>query len=242
VRDVTGGPHHWFEAIADHTGPAYLRYSFTKGTEQEVDFLVDELALRPGMRILDVGCGPGRHARALAGRGIEVVGLDISERFVALAADGAPAGASFVRADARTMGYEAEFDAVISLCQGAFGLVPGDDAEVLRRMVRALRPGARGAFTAFSAYFQVRWLGEADEFDAGAGVNHELALVRDEEGHDATFELWTSVWTPRELHLVAGAAGGIIDNLWSVSPGGYGRNPPDIEHPEWLVVFRRPAG
>jgi len=33
---------HWFEAIADHAGAAYLRYSFTKGTEQEVDFLVDE--------------------------------------------------------------------------------------------------------------------------------------------------------------------------------------------------------
>jgi len=235
------GPQHWFEAVADHTGRAYLRYSFTKGTEQEVGFLVDELALRPGMRVLDVGCGPGRHARALATRGLEVVGLDISARFVALAAEDAPAGATFVRGDARTMTFDAEFDAVVSLCQGAFGLVPGEDAEVLRRMVRALRPGARGAFTAFSAYFQVRWLGEADEFDADAGVNHELALVLDEEGRDETFDLWTSVWTPRELRLVLGGAGAVVDDLWSVSPGEYGRHPPDIEHPEWLVVFRRPT-
>jgi len=235
------GPQHWFEAVADHTGRAYLRYSFTKGTEQEVGFLVDELALRPGMRVLDVGCGPGRHARALATRGLEVVGLDISARFVALAAEDAPAGATFVRGDARTMTFDAEFDAVVSLCQGAFGLVPGEDAEVLRRMVRALRPGGRGAFTAFSAYFQVRWLGEADEFDADAGVNHELALVLDEEGRDETFDLWTSVWTPRELRLVLGGAGAVVDDLWSVSPGEYGRHPPDIEHPEWLVVFRRPS-
>ena len=73
---------HWFEDIADHVGPAYLRYSFTMGTEQEVGFLVDLLGLEPGMRVLDVGCGPGRHALALARRGIAELGVDISERFI----------------------------------------------------------------------------------------------------------------------------------------------------------------
>ena len=53
------------------SGPAYLRNAFTKGTEQEVDFLVDALGLEPGMRVLDVGCGPGRHSLALARRGID---------------------------------------------------------------------------------------------------------------------------------------------------------------------------
>src|SRR5215213_9297819 len=82
--------YHWFEALADHLGPAYLRYSFTRGTEQEVGFLVDRLGLRPGMRVLDVGCGPGRHALELARRGLRVVGLDISARFLGLAAARAP--------------------------------------------------------------------------------------------------------------------------------------------------------
>src|SRR5215831_16355018 len=77
------------------------------------------------MRVLDVGCGPGRHAHALARRGIEVVGVDISRRFVDLAAAEAPPGATFVRADARALPYDAEFDAAISLCQGAFGLAGG---------------------------------------------------------------------------------------------------------------------
>ena len=232
---------HWFEAIASHTGAAYLRYSFTKGTDQEVAFLVEALGLERGMRVLDVGCGPGRHARALAERGMSVVGIDISERFVELARDGAPQGATFVLGDARAMTFAAEFDAAISLCQGAFGLVPGEDAEVLRRMVQALRPGGVAAISAFSAYFQVRWLGEADEFDAAAGVNHELALVRDEEGNDATFDLWTSVWTPRELRLVAAAVGAEVRDLWSVAPGDYGCHPPDLDHPEWLIVLARPG-
>ena len=31
---------HWFEPLADHLGSAYLRYSFTKGTANEVDAVV----------------------------------------------------------------------------------------------------------------------------------------------------------------------------------------------------------
>ena len=52
---------------------------------QEVDHVVDALGLQPGMRVLDVGCGPGRHAHELARRGIVVHGIDISARFVELA-------------------------------------------------------------------------------------------------------------------------------------------------------------
>src|ERR671913_682751 len=100
VLDESVTRDHGFEDLADHLGSAYLRYSFTKGTEQEVDFLVDVLALAPGMRVLDVGCGPGRHAHALARRGMEVVGVDISQRFVDLATANAPPGATFRRADA----------------------------------------------------------------------------------------------------------------------------------------------
>src|SRR3954469_24093478 len=91
---------YWFDAVADFLGPAYLRNAFTMGTEQEVDFLVDALELRPGMRVLDAGCGPGRHSLALARRGIAVVGVDASPDFVELArseAGGLPV--EFVEAD-----------------------------------------------------------------------------------------------------------------------------------------------
>ncbi len=243
---------HWFEDLADHLGDAYLRYSFTKGTEQEVGFLVEALGLEPGMRVLDVGCGPGRHAHALGRRGIEVHGVDISERFVELARRDAPAGVTFERLDARALPFDAEFDAALSLCQGAFGLADGGpgspehpidpDSVVLDGMVRALRPGAPLAVSAFSAYFQVRWLDdERGSFDAERGVNHERTEIRDEAGTAAEVDLWTTCFTPRELRLLAARAGLAVEHLWSVRPGEYGPNRPDVGHEEFLLLARRPA-
>ncbi len=244
-----GSPDHWFEDLADHLGSAYLRYSFTKGTAQEVGFLVEALGLVPGMRVLDVGCGPGRHARALAARGIAVHGVDISERFVDLARDGAPAGATFERLDARRLAFDGEFDAAISLCQGAFGLAGGrgaaatadPDAAVLDGIARSLRPGGRCALSAFSAYFQVRHL-EAmrSDFDAMAGVNHERTTIKDPDGRDAEVDLWTTCFTPRELRLLAARAGLEVEHLWSVTPGAYGRADPTVDSEEFLLVARRP--
>jgi SAM-dependent methyltransferase len=240
-------PDHWFEPVADHLGAAYLRYSFTKGTEQEVDFLVGALGIGPGARLLDVGCGPGRHAYAFAGRGVEVVGIDISRRFVDLAAAGAPPGATFRRGDARALDFDAEFDAAVSLCQGAFGLTGGPgapldaDGAVLEGIARALRPGGTAAVSAFSAYFQVRWLEGTDTFDADAGVNHEVTAVRDEGGAEVPADLWTTCYTPRELRLLARLAGLVPRHVWSVSPGAYAAAPPTVDSHEFLLVAERPG-
>jgi SAM-dependent methyltransferase len=232
---------HWFEALADHAGRAYLRYSFARGTEQEVDFLVDALGLGPGSLVLDVGCGPGRHVLALAARGIGAIGVDISLRFVELAAGAAP-GPAFVRGDARTLPVQpGRFDAALSLCQGGFGLLGADDDEVVRQMAAAVRPGGVVCLSAFSAYFAVRYLEPGDDFDAATGVNHEITSVRDEAGVERSFDLWTSCFTPRELHLLFERAGLAVEHLWSVRPGAYRTDAPDIEHPEFVVVGRRPA-
>jgi len=237
------GRHHWFEPLADHMGPAYLRYAFTKGTVQEVGALIEALPLPPGSLVLDVGCGPGRHAHELARRGVRVVGVDLAARFVALAREGAPPGAAFVRGDARALPVRpGSCDAVISLCQGGFGLLGGgdDEARVLAGLVAALRPGGRLALSAFSSYFQVRHLDAmGGEFDAATGVHHETTEVHDPAGVARAAELWTTGYTPRELRLLVAAAGGVVDDIWSVEPGRYAPQPPGIDDPEFLVLAHR---
>lgn len=239
---------HWFEDVADHLGSAYLRYSFTYGTEQEVGFLVEALGLRPGLRVLDVGCGPGRHALALARRGIDVVGIDISQTFIDLARAN-PTTARFERADARHLSFSDEFDAVISLCQGGFGLcggVPGspvdDDLRVLRGMARAAKPGGVVAVSAFSAYFRTRYLDETVDFDAERGAYHEVMELRNPEGTRVERDGWTTCFTPRELRLMFAATGLDVEGQWSVSPGDYARRPPDLDHYEYLTLGRRGRG
>jgi len=232
---------HWFEPIADHLGAAYLRYSFTKGTRQEVDHLVDVLGLEADQRVLDVGCGPGRHAHELARRGIRVHGIDISHRFIELARNQAPDGATFERLDARHLAFDGEFDAVICLCQGAFGLMTanGEDELVLAGMARALRPGGRLALSAFSAYFAVKYQHDAT-FDADSGVNHERTEIRDEAGVVADVDLWTGCYTPRELRLLVRSVGLHLDRISSVEPGAYAESQPTVETAEYLVLASKP--
>mgnify|MGYP000700456003 CR=1 FL=1 len=228
---------HWFEAMAGHMGEAYLRYSFTKGTVQEVDHLVSALGLSPGKRILDVGCGPGRHAYEFARRGYLVHGIDISQTFVDVASKDAPAGSTFERMDARRLTFEHEFDAVICLCQGAFGLMTahGHDVDVLEGIARAVKPGGAVALSAFNAYFAVKYH-EAAEFDADAGVAHEVTEVKNSSGKGIEVDLWTGCYTPRELRLLLGGVGLSVRSISSVEPGAYGNDVPTLESPEFLVI------
>jgi SAM-dependent methyltransferase len=233
----------WFDDLARFLGPAYLRNAFTYGTEQEVEFLFERLGLHAGSRVLDLGCGPGRHALALSRRGVDVVGIDHSAEFIALARRAAEAeglGARFRVADVRELDEHGDYDALICLCQGGFGLLGGrEDRALLERFAAALRPGGRLALTAFHLAFAVRFLDAGDRFDPATGVHHERATLRDPDGIEQDFDLWTTCFTPRELRLMATAAGFTVESVSGVAPGRYGDDHPDLEHPEILLLAQR---
>jgi SAM-dependent methyltransferase len=242
---------YWFDKIAARLGPMYWApdtsrvMAFTMGTEQEVAFLVDALELEPGMRVLDVGCGPGRHSLALARRGFDVVGVDHSAAFVRLAREGAGAdlSATFAEVDVRDLDCPGEFDATICLCQGGFGLLGGrDEPDVFGRIAATLRPGGALAVSAFSAAFAVRHLEDGEEFDPATGVLHEVATVRGPDGDEESFDLWTTCFTAREFELLACDAGLVGAEVHGVSPGAYRRHPPTLDDHELLLVARRPGG
>jgi SAM-dependent methyltransferase len=235
---------NWFDPVAAFLGPAYLRNAFTMGTQQEIRFLVDTLGLQPGMRVLDVGCGPGRHALALAHAGYDVVGVDHSAEFIRLARETAASEGvevEFEELDVRDLDRPAEFDATICLCQGGFGLLGGrDEVDVFGRIAATLRPGGGLALSAFSTAFAVRYLEDGEEFDPATGVLHEVATVRGPDGDEAPFELWTTCFTARELELLARGAGLAEVEVHGVTPGSYARRPPTLDHHELLLLAREP--
>ncbi len=96
-----------------------------------------ELLGDPVGSLVDVGCGTGTYAAALAGRGWEVTGVDVSEDMLRRAE---AKGVSAVRADATALPFEAaSFDAAVSV----FTHTDVDDfAAAVRETTRVLRPGA----------------------------------------------------------------------------------------------------
>lgn len=244
-RGEVGPDGHWFEDLAAHMGETYLRYSFTKGTDQEVSFLVDSLGLAAGSRVLDVGCGPGRHSLELGRRGMRVHGIDISASFVDVARaaadrEGLGDRVTFERLDARIAAFPPVFDAAVCLCQGAFGLMDhlSHDLEILSGLAAALKPGGAFALSAFNAYYAVRYHTEAT-FDADSGVSSEETTVRNAAGEALTAELRTGCFTPRELRLMCRQVGLSVDEVLSVEPGAYGKAAPSVETPEFLVLGHR---
>ncbi len=140
----------WYE---EFFGEDYLRFHLHGGegveehTVPQCDFVVSALELQPGARVLDLCCGQGRHSIALARRGFQVTGLDLSQYLLDLAERGADevgVAVEFVRRDMRDLPWENEFDAVINLFT-SFGYLESDeeDQRVLHGVQKALRPGGR---------------------------------------------------------------------------------------------------
>ena len=219
---------HWFEPIAEHLGSAYLRYSFTKGTVQEVDFVVEALGLRRGTASsTSVAVRGGMRTSWLAGASSCTASTSASGSSIwpPRRAAGGDVRTARCSRDCRST---TEFDAAICLCQGAFGLmtVDGENEAVLAGIAAALKPGGMLALSAFSSYFAVKYH-EAATFDAATGVSHERTEVRDEQGDAAEVDLWTACYTPRELRLMCERAGLDVVDLFSVEPGAYARTNAD---------------
>ena len=118
--------------------------------ESETWSIVGRLLGEPCGSLLDVGCGTGSYTAALAERGWDVTGVDVSEDMLRRAQD---RGVRTVRADGASLPFgDASFDVMFT----AFGAVPfvADSAAIMAEAARVVRPGGRWVF---ATTHPIRW-------------------------------------------------------------------------------------
>jgi 2-polyprenyl-3-methyl-5-hydroxy-6-metoxy-1,4-benzoquinol methylase len=148
----------WYESLFENYGQKYDSENFTHGTVGECDFIEKEIKSDKSLKILDVGCGTGRHAIELTKRGYQVTGIDLSESQLKRAREKAEESKlviDFQCQDARNLSFNGEFDVAIMLCGGGFSLMETDEMnfEILKNVTKSLKSKAKLIFTAPNGLF-----------------------------------------------------------------------------------------
>lgn len=225
-----------FREIGDHARENYLRFDYTKGTQQEARFLRDALGLPADALVLDVACGVGRHEPHLPAKW-RVVGADLSRGLLDVAKrDSTLVG--LVQSEARRLPFKPVFDGAWSVCEGAFGLLPDDAAHVaMLRSVRAcLKPGAPFLLSAMSVFAMCT----DSHFDPLTNVMTTPQQVKAPGGKVRHFRVVTRAFTPREVIAMAREAGFEVEHVWGGITGKYQRRDLTIDDAEMLVLMRNP--
>ena len=140
-----------------------LGWESLEDADHQVDLIVRATGLHPRMRVLDVPCGTGRIAKRLVGRGFDVVGVDVTDRFLDEARG---AGLTVERADMRQVPFEDAFDVAICMW-GSFGYFDDDgNLAQARAACRALKPGGRYLIDTLCAEALLPVFRERDWFEA----------------------------------------------------------------------------
>jgi len=199
----------WYELLFENYGQKYDNEPYTHGTVGECDFIEKELQSNKSLKILDVGCGTGRHAIELSKRGYSVTGIDLSESQLKRAKEKAKATnlcIDFQCQDARN----------IMLCEGGFSLMETDEMnfEILKNITKALKPCAKLIFTTLNGLFPLYH--SVDDFhasameDGNASCNnnnfdlmafreHNIVEFEDDDGNKKTLECNERYYVPSEI-------------------------------------------
>lgn len=255
----------WYESLFENYGRKYEGECYVHGTVGECDFIGRELAFDKSKRILDIGCGTGRHAVELAGRGYCVTGIDLSESMLAVAREkAAAAGVSvdFRRCDARDLPFKAEFDAAILLCGGAFPLMETDEMnyQILQNAARALKPHGTFILTTLNGLFPLfhsvkdflesaaaendaakkSHSFDSHSFDLMTFRDHVVATFTDDDGNPIELTCNERCYVPCEITwLLASLGFGPID-IFGAKLGAFSRDDKlTTEDFEMLVVAQK---
>jgi SAM-dependent methyltransferase len=245
----------WYEELFKNYSEKYDREPFTFGTGGEVDFIEHEIKSDKSLRILDIGCGTGRHSIELARRGYAVKGIDLSESMLSRAKEKAAAGGvrvEFIRADARYLKYEEEFGLALIICEGAFPLMETDEMNflILQNAFNALAPGGTLILTTLNGLFPLfhsvkDFINDGSSGGTSGGNSFDLMTFRDfstyETADDAGRKMKLSCseryYVPPEITWLLKQAGFRRSDIFGCETGVWSRDRAlTHEHFEMLVV------
>lgn len=209
----------WYESLFENYAHKYDKESFTQGTKGECDFIENELNFNQAVKILDVGCGTGRHAIELTKRGYSVTGIDLSESQLVLAREKAKnenLKINFLQHDARNLPFNEEFDVTIMLCEGGFPLMETDEMnfEILKNVTKSLRNHGKFIFTTLNGLFPLYHSVEefcasnseegnatykSNTFDLMTFRDHNITEIEDDLGNKKTLKSNERYYVPSEI-------------------------------------------
>jgi SAM-dependent methyltransferase len=151
-----GTPHFWNDPhiakqmLALHLDPENEAASrLSEVIERSVAWIMETCNLKPGSRVLDLGCGPGLYAQKLAAQGITVTGVDISSNSIDYAreqADQAGLRVEYLCQDFLTINYDGEYDMVMQVYGELCVFSPKQRDDLLRHIREALIPNGQLVF------------------------------------------------------------------------------------------------
>lgn len=207
----------WYEELFENFAESYDREEFTKGTVGEVDFIEKEAGFDKNLRILDIGCGTGRHAIELASRGYKVTGIDLSESQLAKARKDAAARnleIPFMRLDAREFDFYGGFDLAIMLCEGSFPLMETDEMNfrILQNAANSLSDNGKLIFTTLNGLFPLfhsvkdfinsgssKGVSNANTFDLMTFRDYSTYETTDDAGNKKVLKCNERYYVPSEI-------------------------------------------
>lgn len=142
-------------------------------------------ALRPGMKVLELGCGYGRVLRSLAGSdAVFPVGIDISLQSLLLAAglQACDSRISLAAMDALDLGFKDDAFDLVACVQNGISVFGIDKRLLISEAVRVTKPGGAVLISTYAEEFwedRLEWfriqasyglIGEIDEIRTGNGV------------------------------------------------------------------------
>jgi 2-polyprenyl-3-methyl-5-hydroxy-6-metoxy-1,4-benzoquinol methylase len=245
----------WYEELFSNYADNYDNEEFTKGTVEEVDFLEKEINYNKNSEILDVGCGTGRHAIELAGRGYSVRGVDLSESMLEKAREKAlesGVDVDFKVADARKLPFKNQFDLVIMICEGAFPLMETDEMnfQILQNAAKALKKEGKLIFTTLNGLYplyhsvkdfinasMVEGTIEGNSFDPMTFRERSRLEVVDDKGQRKVLDCDERYYVPSEITWLLKTLDFNKIDIYSCKLGEFSREHPlTIDDFEMLVI------